>query len=255
MITDQNNCSQQEQLKNFLLKNSSTLGFDVQNLISIERIIHVIASNIELNMQFGAIIFPDKEIDSVSLTRISQVIRNFFLSEFSKNFFCVYKIDAICGYNLKIGIYKPDFDAKAILDDYDLQHQEFKKIVLSIFATNPTPLALKDFITQLEYILNNDPKLKVSLKNVLLKLSAKSANLEDKVCLMPGDIVRYLRKIDGLEQVGAEYKNVSFRLIAPVPILYSDQKLPASRVHTPYQDALFDEQKDLCKAIASRLYF
>lgn len=252
MITDQNNCSQQEQLKNFLLKNSSMLGFNAENLISIEQIINIIANSIELNMEFCEIISPNKEIESVSSIRISQVMRNFFSSEFSKNFFCVYKIDTTCGYTLKIAIYKPDFDAKSIVDEYALQHQKFKKIILSIFENNQSPLAVRDLIKQLEDRFNDNLELRMSLKNVLLKLSAKGANLEEKLCLMPGDIVRYLCKMDDLEQVDTEYKNVSFRLISKVPILYSEQKL-AVRVHTPYQEFPVDDHKDLYKSVAPKL--
>lgn len=246
MITDQNNCSQQEQLKNFLLKHSAILGFDVQDLISIEQIINVVANHIELNMEFCKIIFPDKELDSVSPIRISQVLRNFFSSDFSKSFFCTHKIDSSYGYNLQVSIFKPDIDFKSIADDYALQNQKFKTIIFSIFAANQAPVAVKDLIKQLEDIFNTDQDLRISLKNVLLKLTVKNSNLEEKVCLEAGDTVRYLRKMGDLEEIGTEYKNLFFRLKSTASILYSSQTLSV-QTHNPYQESYAQHKENLYK--------
>lgn len=251
MIADQNN-TQQEQLKNFLLKNSAILGFDVQKLISIEQIINIIADHIELNMEFCKIIFPDQNVYIVSTLSISQVLRKFFSSDFSKDVFGSYEIKSPSGYNLQIFISKANLDVKAIADDYAWQQQKFKIMVLSIFEGSTTPIAVKDIITTLESLLNDNQSLKISLKNILLKLIAKNANLEEKVCLMPGDIVRYLRKIDCLEQVGTDYKNLFFRLNATTPILYYYPTYTSVDTHNPYA-ASTQNQEDLYKQIKPSL--
>ena len=251
MIADQNN-TQQEQLKNFLLKNSAILGFDLQKLIFIEQIINIISAHIELNMEFCKIIFPDKNLEFVSTLRISQVLRKFFSSDVSKDVFGSYEIKSPSGYDVQIFISKANIDVKTIADDYAWQQQKFKTIVLSIFEGSTTPIAVKDIINILECILNDNQSLKISLKNILLKLIVKNANLEEKVCLMPGDIVRYLRKIDCLEQVGTEYKNLFFRLNSTTPILYSYQTYTSVDTHNHYAEST-QNQEDLYKKIKPSL--
>lgn len=149
-------------------------------------------------------------------------------------------------------IAESNLDVETIADDYALQQQKFKIMVLSIFQDSKAPIAVKDIITTLEYMLNNNQRLKVSLKNVLLKLIAKNSNLEEKVRLMSGDIVRYLRKMDCLEQVGAEYNNLFFRLNATTPILYSYQTYTSVHTHNPYTEST-QTQEDLYKQIKPSL--
>lgn len=145
-------------------------------------------------------------------------------------------------------IAESNLDVETIADDYALQQQKFKIMVLSIFQDSKAPIAVKDIITTLEYMLNDNQRLKISLKNVLLKLIVKNSNLEEKICLMPGDIVRYLRKMDCLEQVGTEYKNLFFRLNSTTPILYSYQTYTSVHTHNPYTESN-QNQEDLYKQI------
>lgn len=219
-----------EQLKMFFLNQSTNFEFLSDKPIILFDIISKILQDPAINMLFCKIIFPDLRKVTVFYRRwIEEVLQEFLLSEQCKEIFELQTIQTING---EVACIK--------LMPKLLEQGQFKlleMVVKNIIKENAYPISM--IKSEIENILNHDQQLKIYLKPILFRLIAKNKNFEEKISLMPGDLVRFLRKIKSLDSWRDSSSGEIYFVLTHLKPLYDNQQptiLSAYLQHNKYTE-------------------
>lgn len=210
----------QEQLKMFFLNQSTNFGLLSDQYITLFDIISKILQDCTINMLFSKIIFPD--LGNVMVSHrgwIEEVLKEFLLSNQCKEIFELQMIQ------------NTDGEATCIkLIPSQLKKEQFHRledvILKDIIGENMC--SVSKIKSELEDKLNRERELKLYLKPILIRLIGKDKNFEEKICLMAGDLVRFLRRIKSLESWKDSNSGEIYFALTPTKLLYNNQQLMLS---------------------------